>query len=420
VLLSVLLTLTLVAVLAFYSRNFVVTYLANHYLAEYDSSLNCIDFTIDADFNLVIDTLCLSSPIADVGVLGSQVNWRLDSLSSLNNSILELISGIQINRVNIQARPQTAALKNNKEPLKQGSSHLVKNLPSVLRNYGNKLLNSLPKITVEIAQIHYQSINYKKQQSTDSYQGKFSLDENNLAIKLTNATDIEILSLSVDRNSQQAVIFIELQLAEIQHLVEQHRIFFKEDVTYLRLQQLGHLSGAVSSKWIVNDQAIVIDNQLTNVKLVGGELINDIGITSVLAKLNWQTRIQADNLQFDFSRGDNQFTLETVTLVKMTELLGLVESLDENIKTLLLDNPIKNLQVDLSGEINIDLSEQKISGGTIHLSSQNLATPINLSANNIAFNYQQNSVFLLNLDYAELAFNSVLIYNSYTVLVMNQ
>jgi hypothetical protein len=212
----------------------------------------------------------------------------------------------------------------------------------------------------------------------------------------------------VDRNPHKTIIYTELQLDEIQHLVEQHRIFFKEDVTYLRLQQLGHLSGAVSSKWIVNDQAIVIDNQLTNVKLVGGELINDIGITSVLAKLNWQTRIQADNLQFDFSRGDNQFTLETVTLDKMTELLGLVESLDENIKTLLLDNPIKNLQVDLSGVININLSEQKISGGTIHLSSQNLATPINLSANNIAFNYQQNPVFSLNLDYAELAFNSVL------------
>ena len=173
-------------------------------------------------------------------------------------------------------------------------------------------------------------------------------------------------------------------------------------------RELANVRGTVSSDIIVNEQAIVIDNQLINVKLVGGELINDIGITSVLAKLNWQTRIQADNLQLDFSRGDNQFTLETDTLDKMAELLGLVESLDENIKTLLLDNPIKNLQVDLSGVINIDLSEQKISGGTIYLSSQNLATPINLLANNIAFNYQQNPVFSLNLDYAELAFNSVL------------
>ncbi len=398
-----------VTVLAFYGRNFVVTYLANHYLAEYDSSLDCVDFTIDADFNMVIYSLCISSPIADVEVLDSQVHWQLDPLQSLNTSILELVSGIQINHLNIQARPQTALVtSDNEKPLQQGSSFNFNNLPSVLRNHTNELLNSWPMMTVDIEQIHYQPIDHTKQQNTDLYQGKFSLSENNLAINLIDDTDTEILSLLVDRTSKETDIVIVLQLAEIQHLVEQHRLLFKEEFTYLGRQKLGNLSGAVRSKWTVNDQAIVIDNQLTHAKLVGGELINDIGITSVLAELNWQTRIQADNLQLDFRRGKNQYTLEVATLDKIVDKLELVNDLNVNTIALLADNPIKNVQVDLSDAMNIDFSKQKSTGGTIRLSSQNEAAPINILFNDLAFSYQINPTFSIALDSAELSFNSLL------------
>ncbi len=376
-----------------------VIYTAEYYFSEHDSALTCIDFDIDVNFNLVVNHACINVPFANVEVLNGHVNWHFTPQKTLFS-----LQAVQASTVNITAKPEAFLFdaKNGTAP-RQNLPRLMKQWPGAFGKEVRMLLGLLPPFTVDITDINYLAKDEAKSQ-VNAYKGTLSIHDNKLATHVVDNNNQKILSVLVERAHQQTVVTSEIHLAPLQQIIMHHLSAFPDNINFWFNNQLGAVSGLASTEMVVTEQNIVINNKLTKLVLRGGTLLNNSSITEVLAGLNWQTRIHANRIEMDFNSGDNSIYL---TAKQPINFAPLINHVNKKTAKILADNPIKLMQLELSGIIDIDLVAQKISLDNIGLISQNLSAPLTLSVNNIVLNYQQNSALGFDLEQLTLAFDGL-------------
>jgi len=379
----------------------VVTSLVNDYLTQYNSTVSCIDFTVNADFDLVITKLCIDAPYADLELSGVLVEWHFKPSYLTLDKVVEAISLITINSVDVRATDDisfTASTNQSPKPLNE--------LPNNIR----QLMHDIASYTVPLA-INIENFNYKPFINPDvngldsdavkqGYQGKLSAKNKKLLFSLADDENKPVLSLNLARTGTDFTANISTDLAKFIEFINLHQSIFSPILPahFLKLfstvfdNKIGKqnaIKGEFTSQINWHNQALSMSNTLSNFSFTAEQGIARLGSVKADAILAWQSHLVDEHLQIDF---DKNSVINVVTeQEKLTAFL--FSKLDnQTLKALIKDNPVNALSIGRLGSVNVDFNQQSINSEGITLISENLTKPLTLSLSESALNYSDKSL----------------------------
>jgi hypothetical protein len=402
----------------FFTRSSVVTSLVNDYLAQYKSTLSCIDFTINADFDLVITKLCIDSPYAEVEFTGVLVEWHFEPSYLTLDNVVEAISQITINSANISAKAGISFTSSvNKSPKPLGE------LPNTIRQLMHDIANYIVPLVINIEHFNYQPFvgangnirNLDNDVVIPGYQGKLSTNNHKSFLSLVDGEKNQVLSLDLARTGADFTANISTDLARLLRLIKQHESALSPVISAHLGRQLVEkldkvvgdtvdektsISGGFTSQINWHNQALAMSNTLSNFSFHVEQGITPLGSVKVAAMLSWQAYLAGDNLQIDFSK--NNIIEVALEEKKLTEFLSSQVN-DKKIKDVIEDNPISALSIVPLGSIKVDFNKQSTIIDGITFLSDNLTKPLTLSLSEIVLNCTNKS--LRNINFQQGRFN---------------
>jgi len=377
---------------AVYNRSSLVTSLINDYLIQHQSELTCIDFSLDPNDDLIISRLCIDSPYGDVELIDTLIEWRFEASYLHNDRIVDAISAITISSAKVRAKgaiqlPESSAT----------AKFQLKTLPSLIRQQLNNVTLLSAPIDLKVQSFSYQPFRDNDAKEKLSYQGEFSITEQQLFLSLSTSKQADIFDVQVTKAAQGFNAELVTELTGLKTFLLVHK-------TALPVVFADVLTGESTDNWAVSGhfesqinwhkQSLKMSSQLTDFSLHPMQDITQDKAVKLGGTLSWQANLNDETLKIDFVKANNlQVSFEQDVLIKLlTE-----NSSEPQLIEFLTDNVIDSFNVQPSGSMQVDFAKQMINSDGLDFSSQNLNETIELSVNNIALNYHDEPAIAAEL-----------------------
>ena len=380
----------------FYARSSVVTSLVNDYLTQYNSAISCIDFTVNADFDLVISHLCIDSPYADLELLGILIEWQFEPSYLTVDKVVEAISAIKITSVDVRAKAEVTLKSSTTQSPKQ-----LNELPNSIRQFMQDIADYTVPVAINIDTFSYQPFVADSDIGADevrqNYKGKLSVNTQKIYLSLTNAKQAPLLSLDLARTGADFTVNISTDLSKLRQFIKLHQSVLPSAVVAQLVNadnKAWSVKGAFSSQIDWHKQTFNMTNTLSHFSFQTEQGFAQLGAVEIDATLAWQLSLAGEKLHIDFAN-DSAVKL-IVDQQMLTDFLSAQEN-DKQLKALLTDNVMNRVTITPLGSIKIDFNQQSIISDGITLASSNLAEPVILSFNDIGLNYTDEATLAINL-----------------------
>ena len=392
-------------VLAYLSRVAIIKSLSEEKLKPYNTSIDCIDFTISIDLSVKINRLCLQTPQADL---------KLEDISlTLDLAAQQKIKHINISSMSIQGTTtlfntlKESSLDNQdltaKQQLKAYLTQLSEiNLPFSINV---KEFSYLPFAPESVTEIQRQS--KRKHSSIQKYYiGKFSAIKNTLKFSIADHQQNTVIKANISINqsiaaklarNQLQVGFVS-QLAPLKQFLLAHELPLPP-ATLKTLESIT-VNGDFESELHYQAEQLSLSSQLKALSISSIEGVKNSGPFALTGALNLNSKINlaSDNTSTEPSANpatilDIEFQKENSLQAQFSHqhLLNYLSktSLSPELITLLNDNVIEQVIVNPYGNLSYDLNEKRLllTGVTFNLAIKNNETKVNqLALSNININ----------------------------------
>ncbi len=392
-------------VLAYLSRVAIIKSLSEEKLKPYNTSIDCIDFTISIDLSVKINRLCLQTPQADL---------KLEDISlTLDLAAQQKIKHINISSMSIQGTTtlfntlKESSLDNQdltaKQQLKAYLTQLSEiNLPFSINVKEFSYLPFAPESVTGI-----QSQTKSKHSSIQKYYiGKFSAIKNTLKFSIADHQQNTVIKANISINqsiaaklarNQLQVGFVS-QLAPLKQFLLAHELPLPP-ATLKTLESIT-VNGDFESELHYQAEQLSLSSQLKALSISSIEGVKNSGPFALTGALNLNSKINlaSDNTSTEPSANpatilDIEFQKENSLQAQFSHqhLLNYLSktSLSPELITLLNDNVIEQVIVNPYGNLSYDLNEKRLllTGVTFNLAIKNNETKVNqLALSNININ----------------------------------
>ena len=393
---------TLLIASVIYARSTVVTSLLNNYLSQHQSAITCIDFSVNAEFDLVISRLCVDSPYADIELNNIVVNWRFDINNLQKEKLSEAISSVNIAKASVQAKGRYKLPDS-----KASAPYAFKEIPQQVRQNLVELSSFSSPITIDIKRFVYLPSREQNIHQRLSYFGHVSINSQQASLSLITSENNQIIDIKVTKQ-ESFKADISIDLPSLKNLLMSHQAILPTSVE-TQLSSLGHeqwvLQGKIDSQIEWHKQTLKVKSQLTGFSLSGVNNLLALGIAELKASLNWQLTLAGEVLQIAFNNTSNLvMPIEQKQLLKSLRAFGLDDSTSE----ILNSNPIDSIALAPIGTTKLDFDNLSINSDGIKLISQNLAEPFKFSVNNIAASIDESPILSAEIQQAHLSASGLL------------
>ena len=392
-------------VLAYLSRVAIIKSLSEEKLKPYNTSIDCIDFTISRDLSVKINRLCLQTP---------QVDLKLEDISlTLDLAAQQKIKHINISSISIQGTTtlfntlKESSLDNKdltaKQQLKAYLTQLSEiNLPFSINV---KEFSYLPFAPESVTEIQRQS--KRKHSSIQKYYiGKFSAIKNTLKFSIADHQQNTVIKANISINQSIAAKLArnQLQVGFVSQLAPLKQFLLAHELPLppatLKTIESITVNGDFESELHYQAEQLSLSSQLKALSISSIEGVKNSGPFALTGALNLYSKINlaSDNTSTEPSTNpatilDIEFQKENSLQAQFSHqhLLNYLSktSLSPELITLLNDNVIEQVIVNPYGNLSYDLNDKRLSltGVTLNLAIENNETKVNqLALSNININ----------------------------------
>lgn len=392
-------------VLAYLSRVAIIKSLSEEKLKPYNTSIDCIDFTISIDLSVKINRLCLQTPQADL---------KLEDISlTLDLAAQQKIKHINISSISIQGTTtlfntlKESSLDNKdltaKQQLKAYLTQLSEiNLPFSINV---KEFSYLPFAPESVTEIQRQS--KRKHSSIQKYYiGKFSAIKNTLKFSIADHQRNTVIKANISINQSIAAKLArnQLQVGFVSQLAPLKQFLLAHELPLppatLKTIESITVNGDFESELHYQAEQLSLSSQLKALSISSIEGVKNSGPFALTGALNLYSKINlaSDNTSTEPSINpatilDIEFQKENSLQAQFSHqhLLNYLSktSLSPELITLLNDNVIEQVIVNPYGNLSYDLNEKRLllTGVTFNLAIKNNETKVNqLALSNININ----------------------------------
>jgi len=259
--LAILLVLILLFTTVFYNRSSVVTSLVNNYLAQHQSVLTCIDFSFDANDDLMISRLCIDSPYAEVELIDTLIEWRFDPSNLEADKLADAISAIHISTANIRAKGNIKFPEDEEKTTSKLSS-----LPKLIRQRLHDISLLSTPIDIDVKSFVYQHFSDNIDKENKFYQGSFSATEQQLLLSLSTPKEADVFSVQLIKKEQGFNAKVTTELAALKAFLQLHKAAVPADLSALLAEPKNEswsITGHLKSQLNWHKQSFKMSNQLT-------------------------------------------------------------------------------------------------------------------------------------------------------------
>jgi hypothetical protein len=409
------LSLTILVIVLFFTRNFLVTFVANHYLAIYNTQVTCLHLNINAQFDIDVNEMCISSPFVDIKADNIVIQWH-----NLFEPKIQLISvntmKIKGNKVLLDnSAPQNSQSKN--------SFDLVA-IQQYLRAIAQQ--ESIPNIN--ISKVSYQPFYLNKKHNIKTltatakeehqYSGQLSVFDNVLDFSLKQPLNTNVLSGKLQITNTTIAAQLTTNLAPLIALVAIHQLKLPEDIT----DKVG-IDGTLKSemKYKFNDKKppLIVHHQLNNLSLKFDNKSTKDGSSTfirpfhVQGTLNWLTTLSKETLVITFEQ-ENKLAVnfEDDQLAKLASHHHLSPFLIQTLQ----DNQVTKLVASPHGKITVDFAKNHTAIAAIDINANINDVNTNITLDDIVLNYGKNKLTSNLLTQLSFAINGQLFLNQLQAL----
>ncbi|MCP4988405.1 MAG: hypothetical protein GY928_20845 [Colwellia sp.] len=390
--LAILLGITLLFSTVFYNHSSVITSLVNNYLQQHQSSLTCIDLSLDESGNVVISRLCIDSPYAEVELIDSIIEWRFEPGYLQVENIIDAVSSISISSAHIRAKEGPSPLINT-----VNTASTLRDFPTLIRQVLHEVSALSVPIELEVKSFFYQPFIERDDKENNSYQGTFLATEQGLGLSVAGSKEESVFKLDITKKGQGLNANFNTELTRLRAFLFAHKAALPATVVRAFANKnsgVWSIAGDFESHIDWYEQRLAMSNKFTNFSL-------EKGVNKLDAKLAWQATLEKETLKIDFSQGNNiQVDFDQPELIKLLVEKGA----GSQMSAFLTNNAINNFNVESLGSITVDFSKQTIDSDGIYLTSKNLNKPVTLSLDNIALSYRDSSAISVDLQRVDFSF----------------
>jgi hypothetical protein len=400
VILAIFLVIIIILSSVFFTRSSVVTSVVNDYLTQHNSTISCIDFTVNADFDLVIAKLCIDSPYAEVELIDTLIEWRFKPSHLQGEELEDAISAIRISSANVRAKTNIQFTENTST-----AKLPIRTLPRLIRQQlQDAALLSTP-VELDIQSIVYQPYSEHTDNKSQLYLGQFLVTDEQLLFTLATPKKADVFSIKVAKKSQDFNVNISVELARLKTFLQSHKAILPVELAELLVNENREnwsISGQIESQITWHEQVLTMSNQLSDFSLKAEQALTQNSGFTLDASLAWRTILHDEIVQIDFKQGNKlNLTFDQPALIQLlTE-----KSVDVSLVDFLTHNAMSNLHVEPVGSLKIDVDKQTIHSDGIVLNSQNLHKPVKISLNKMSFDYRDELAISANLLDAGFSFS---------------
>ncbi len=399
IILAIFIVITISLSSIFFNRSLVATSIVNSYLAQYQSVLTCLDFSLDVNDDLMISRLCIDSPYANLELTDILIEWHFKPSYLTTDKIAEAISAIHISSANVRAKG------NFQLPESAETTQLtLTSLPKLIRQQLHNITLLSTPVDINVQSFVYQPFSDNADKKNQLYQGKFLATEQQLLLSLSEPEEGEVLSLEVTKKEQGFNAKLSAELAKLRTFLLNHQTVLPSDFSMLLTdpsRESWLLTGHIESQINWHEQSLQMSNQLTDFSFQAEQVIAQEGAINLTASLAWQTSLVAEVMEIDFAQGnDIHLAFEQPAVVKLlTE-----KAVDSQLLELLSDNVMDSFTIEPLASIKVDFAKQTINSDGVDITTKNLNKPVNVSLDNIALSYHDNSAISVDLQAANFSF----------------
>ncbi|WP_231731615.1 intermembrane phospholipid transport protein YdbH family protein [Colwellia sp. TT2012] len=388
-----------------YSRSSVVTSIVNNYLVQHNSAITCIEFTLNTDFDLLINRLCIDTPYADLELINTRIKWQFEPAYLTAAKIAESISAIHIASANVRAKADIS-LPVSSTPQKYNE------FPIQLSQLLNDIVQFTVPVELDIQAFSYQVFTNQQNQQTQQkliYQGGLSATAEQFHFSLANAKQEYVFALDLVRKQQGFSANINTDLARLRSFLTVHQ-------SALPPALVAQLVNAENEAWSVmgqfnsqidwHQQVLTMTNTLSHFSFRAEQGFAQSGPIEIEATLAWQSVFTVGNLTLDFTHDKNQASYQHNKIQLIIEQPQLLKALSAQgiapqVINFLNDNVINEVSVSPRGLVKIDFAKQRIISDGFNISTSNINEPLILSLNNLALSYHDKAAITVNLQKAQ-------------------
>ncbi|ALO36180.1 hypothetical protein CMT41_16670 [Colwellia sp. MT41] len=382
----------------FYSRSSVVTSMVNNYLTSHNSAITCLDFNINANFDLLISRLCIDTPYAELELINTRIEWQFEPSYLTAAKIADAISAIHIASANVRAKAdislpaRSAAQKSNE-------------FPAQLSQLLNDIVEFTVPVELDIQAFSYQVFTNQYNQQQSIYQGQLSATAEQLHFSLANAKKESVLVLELVRKQQGFSANINTDLASLRTFLTLHQSALPPALVAPLVtadNEAWSVMGAFNSQIDWHQQVLTMTNTLSHFSFRTEQGFAQSGPIEIEATLAWQSVFTAGNLTLDFTHDKNQASYQHNKIQLIIEQPQLLKALSAQgvavqVLNFLNDNVINEVSVSPRGSVKIDFTKQRIISDGFNISTSNINAPLTLSLNNLALSYHDKPAITVNL-----------------------
>ena len=392
-------------VLAYLSRVAIIKSLSEEKLKPYNTSIDCIDFTISIDLSVKINRLCLQTPQADL---------KLEDISlTLDLAAQQKIKHINISSMSIQGT--TTLFNTLKEPSLDNQDLTAK---QQLKAYLTQLSEINLPFSINIEEFSYlpfapESVTEIQRQTKSQhssiqkyYIGKFSAIKNTLKFSIADHQQNTVIKANISINQSIAAKLArnQLQVGFVSQLAPLKQFLLAHELPLppatLKTIESITVNGDFESELHYQAEQLSLSSQLKALSISSIEGVKNSGPFALTGALNLNSKINlaSDNTSTEPSTNpatilDIEFQKENSLQAQFSHqyLLNYLSktSLSPELITLLNDNVIEQVIVNPYGNLSYDLNDKRLSltGVTLNLAIENNETKVNqLALSNININ----------------------------------
>jgi hypothetical protein len=377
-------SLLILLISSFYWRNDIAIWAVNRYLSEQNFAppiqLDCIDFSINRNADLVFDQLCINNSLASLNLRGLTVNWTLARQPIVNSALLDNLTITANGPLPIADKKASAS-----QPFSVHDFHQLMNKISTF---------TLPA-TVRVKQLSYQPLG-----SDEKYQGHLWAKQNRsttIDILLKNAQADDIFSAQFTSKNQSFKGAVMVDLQPMVKFLTVHKLGLPE-----QFAQAVAFNGKFNSvfEWqkdqftadsSLNDFSVTSDDilskSLLNKALVKKVLYNEP--LSVNATLAWQIRLDDQMLHLTFNDSDTiNIAIDNKAVIDALTAQHAAPAFISLIK----DNPTQGLVIQPKGHWQYDFSAKQFDLSQLTLANRNPTQPMYLQLSNWAITLADTTI----------------------------
>jgi hypothetical protein len=366
--------------IAFFTRNSISQTVANHYLAEYGSKIDCLEFTLDSSLTFDITKLCINSPQATFELENIELQWQFFPKISVTKIKIANSKIVGISELFIEP-PQT-----NNQNKQQTFS--FDELSVALQQIAQLNLSTI----IEVDKFTYQPFSvqpFTKDKSANhqiSYVGQFSANKNTFHFSFDNDQQQDVLSATLTSMGKRFTADLKTDLALLKGFLNDHKLKIPTEITDGLV-----VKGTLNSRIEWKNKELYIDGQLNELSINLVDIKQDEQI-QLNAALNWKMRLIDNMINIDFSK-HNEINLtynEERLSKRFIELLSKQRISPKTTKILtaiLNDNPTNGLTISPHSLIEINLADSSVAIAELDIKTENINHPSKLKLTEVFFNY---------------------------------